>query len=45
MIFTLIALTCLCAVELFYILDQNQFVKELEDEINELHKILNNEQD
>jgi len=43
MIYALAFLTCLNAIMFFYILDQRQLIKDYEDEINELHKYINNE--
>lgn len=43
MIYALIIITCLNAIMFFYILDQREYVKELENEINELYKYLNDE--
>jgi hypothetical protein len=43
MILALAFLTCLNAIMFFYILDQRQILKDYEDEINELNKILHDE--
>ena len=43
MIYALAFLTCLNAIMFFYILDQRQILKDYEDEINILHKYINNE--
>ena len=43
MILALIVITCFNAVMFFYILDLKQLLKEYEDEINELHKYINDE--
>ena len=43
MIYALLMLICINAIMFFYILDQRQILKDYEDEINELHKYINNE--
>ena len=43
MIYPLIIITCLNAIMFFYILDQREYVKELENEIDELNKYIHDE--
>lgn len=43
MIYALAFFSCINVIMFFYILDLRQLLKDYEDEINELHKYINNE--